>query len=125
MSRNAPLPKAENKSSPYILLSKNPNGVYSVGAIPASSPTAKNEIPPTVAFEADDPPYIGVFGMFGRLTVTLSKKPARVYVQSLIRGDAQELPFNGNEITVSADLLATLHPSEDGSQSAVIIKIEY
>ena len=125
IARNAPLPKAKPGNSPYILLSKNPNGVYSVGAIPASSPTTKNEIPPTVAFEADNPPYIGVFGTFGKLTVTLSKKPARVYIQSLIRGDAQELPINGNEIVVSADLLMTLHPSKDGSQSAVIIKIEY
>jgi hypothetical protein len=119
------LPKVENESSPYILLSKNPNGVYSVGAIPASSPTTKHEAPPTVSFEADEPPYIGIFGMFGRLTVTLSKKPVRAYIQSLIRGEAQVLPIDGNEITVSADLLTTLHPSKDGSQSAVIIKLEY
>ena len=32
---------------------------------------------------------------------------------------------DGNEITVSADLLTALHPSKDGSQSAVIIKLEY
>lgn len=125
MARNAPLPKVENESSPYVLLSKNPNGVYSVGAIPASSPTAKHEAPPTVSFEADEPPYIGIFGEFGKLTVTLSKKPARAYIQSLIRGEAQALPLDGNEITVSADLLTALHPSKDGSQSAVIIKLEY
>ena len=125
MARNAPLPKVECTESSYILLSKNPNGVYSVGAIPPSVSDIENEMPPTVFFEADDPPYIGVFGIFSKLTVSLARIPTRAYIQSLICGDAWEIYPNGNTLAVSADLLQSLHTSTDGSQSAVIIKIEY
>ncbi len=122
MARNAPLPKVEGKDSPYILLSKNPNGVYSVGAI-SSHP--KKETPPKVFFEADDPPYIGVFGAFDRLTVSLSKKPKHAYIQSLIRGEAREIFPEGNLLSVSGDLLRVLHTSSDGSQCAAVIKLIY
>ena len=125
MARNAPLPQVEGTKSSYILLSKNPNGAYSVGAIPPSIPDNKNETHPTVFFEADDPPYIGVFGIFSKLTVSLAKSPKHAYIQSLIRGEAREIYPDGNMITMSADLLRALHTSADGSQSAAIIKIEY
>lgn len=125
MARNAPLPKVKGTDSSYILLSKNPNGVYSVGAIPPSVSDGKSETPPTAFFEADDPSYIGVFGIFSKLTVSLAGTPKRAYIQSLIRGEAREIYPEGNTLTVSADLLRSLHPSADGSQSAVIIKIEY
>ena len=122
MARNAPLPKVEGDDPPYILLSKNPNGVYSVGAISAG---LKKETPPTVSFDADEPNYIGVFGAFDKLTVSLSKTPKRVYIQSLIRGEAREIFPDGDLLTVSGDLLRELHTSSDGSQSAVIMRIEY
>ena len=125
MARNAPLPQVEGTKSSYILLSKNPNGAYSVGAIPPSIPDNKNETYPTVFFEADVPPYIGVFGIFTKLTVSLSRIPKRAYIQSLLRGDARDIYPDGNMITMSADLLRALHTSADGSQSAAIIKIEY
>lgn len=122
MARNAPLPKVEGEDSPYILLSRNPNGVYSVGAI---SSGLKKETPPTVSFEADEPPYIGVFGAFGKLTVSLSKKPRRAYIQSLIRGEAREIFPEDNLLVLSGDLLRALHTSTDGSQSAAIVKLIY
>ena len=125
MARNAPLPKVETENGPYILLSKNPNGVYSVGAISPSSPNSKKETPPIVSFEADNPPYIGVFGTFAKLTVAFSQKPKHAYIQSLIRGEAREIFPDGNLLTVSGDLLHELHTSDDGSQSAVIIKLTY
>ena len=125
MARNAPLPKVENEDGPYILLSKNPNGVYSVGAISPSSPDSKKETPPTVSFEADKPPYIGVFGTFAKLTVSLSQKPEHVYIQSLIRGEAMEIDPDGNVLTVSGELLRAIHTSADGSQSAAVIKLVY
>lgn len=122
LARNAPLPKIECEDAPYILFSKNPNGIYSVGAI---SSGLKKETPPTVSFEADEAPYIGIFGAFGKLTVSLSKKPKRAYIQSLIRGEAREIFPEGNLLIVSGDLLRALHTSTDGSQSAVVIKLEF
>jgi hypothetical protein len=122
IARNAPLPKVEGENTPYILLSKNPNGVYSVGAI---SSGLKKETPPTVSFEADDPSYIGIFGAFEKLSISLSTKPKRAYIQSLIRGEAREIFPDNNRLIISGDLLQALHTSADGSQSAAAIKLIY
>ena len=124
IARNAALPEVEGEDPPYILLSKNPSGVYSVGAIPPSSESEK-QTPPRVSFEADTPPFIGVFGSFDTLTVSLAKPPKRVYVQSLIRGEAREIFPVGSRLTLSGNLLRELHTSSDGSQSAAVVKILY
>ncbi len=126
VARNLSLPTIKNnENSPYLLLSKNPNGAISIGAINSSSKKGLTETPPTVEVDLDNPTYIGVFGLFTKLTFNLNKQPQKVYIQSLIKGEAVQLNTNSCSLDINLELLKDLHLSTDGSQSAVIIKIEY
>ena len=120
IARNAPLPKVQGDNCPFILFSKSPNGIYCVGAINTGHDNA-----PSIAFEAERPQYIGVFGWFENLTVTLEEIPRRAYIQSLIRGNAMQIDISKNTLNVSADILNLLYTSIDNSDSAVIIKLDY
>ena len=125
VARNLQLPTVSGENTPYILLSKNPNGVVSIGAINSSSKNGQNESLPTVSMNVESPEYIGVFGWFDSLKINFEKVPKTIYVQSLIRGDAKEISLCGKELILSYDLLKELHLSTDGSQSAIIVKINY
>lgn len=126
VARNLPLPNVvDDENCPYILASKNPNGTIGIGAINSSSKNGKSETPPTVELNLENPEYIGVFGWFKKIIFNFNKKPKSIYAQSLIRGNARQLTLNANTLNIDLETLKSLHLSTDGSQSAIVLKIEY
>lgn len=124
VARNAPLPTVTGEHLPYVLLSKSPDGNYGIGAIPVSSDVKSTE-PPCVSFAMDAGEFLGIFGWFEQVSVTLKAPPKKAYIQSLVRGEARELTLDGDRLTVDLAMLRSLYSSIDGSDSAVAVHFEY
>ena len=125
MSRNMPLPVIEGEDPPYVCACKNPNGAYALGAFKSTSD--RHERAPRITLSTPCAEYVGIFGDFEQVTLCTERTAKRVYLQSLIRGEAIEIDEAacGDRVVLSRNRLMSVYPSIDRSENAVVVKIEY
>ncbi|MBR3893844.1 MAG: hypothetical protein IKJ35_01705 [Clostridia bacterium] len=129
IARNTPLPLVESdERAPFVIASKNPSGAYSLAAIRRRMALESTTSPRVTCFAADAE-RVGIFGSFASVTLQFDRPVASVTAQSLIRGQALTLDaaktVNGSTVTLSGALLASLDTTEDNSENAVMVTVEF
>lgn len=135
ISRNCKLPdvsKDEDGNVPYVLASRNPEGVFSVATL-GRTMDRKYEIPKCdVGIDIGDCKTVGVFGEYKSLTIkTSGGKFNSVLMQDLAGSYAydvtDEVIFGENEIILSGTLIHNIgtisQPETDTSESGLVVRL--
>ena len=123
----------ENGNVPYIVGSKNPNGVFSVATL-GRTIERKYEIPKCdMVIDVGEADFIGVFGEYKNLILKTSCKDIRrILMQDLADDRAYDVTkmvaIDDDKITISGELINKIgtiaQPDDDISEPGVVIKLE-
>ena len=136
VSRHMPLPVVDSQSEtrPFVLASRYPNGATAVATIGRTLDRDYVSSPIPVRFEVEDwKAPIGLFGVFGDVTIRFRSLPASIciYAQDLKADKAENITnkvsIRNSSITFPADLLRRVGLSAaafgDKSDPGLVIKI--
>ncbi len=122
----------EDGNVPYIVASKNPNGVFSVAAL-GRTIDREYRIPKCdVTFNIEDADTVGAFGEYKNLILErFGKKVNRVFMQDLADTHAYDITdaadISENRISIPGELVSKIgkmsQPKEDTSEPGVVIKL--
>lgn len=124
----------ENGSEPYVIVSKNPNGVFSIATLGRTMGREYRLPCCDVTVDAENADTVGIFGAYRSLTLLgVNTKSARVFMQDLADEQAydvtDDLFFDERGLTVPGTLIEritrTVHSvgDADTSESGVVLKI--
>ena len=136
ISRHMPLPEVDSRadSRPFVLASRYPNGATAVAAIGRTLDREYVSCGVPASFEVEDwKAPIGLFGVFGDVTIRFRSLPAsiRIYAQDLKADKAEDITektsIRNSRVTFPADLLRRIGLSAasfgDKSDPGLVIKI--
>ena len=136
VTRGLALPEVKGADGevPYVVGSRNPNGVLTFAAMPLLDPvkmsyTPKAEVRFDAALEPDA--SVGVFGRFGKLVLDDRTGGRRIFARDILGGDsiditaqcvreAGRVALPGN---VLAEIGASKNPSGDDSEPGAVIEV--
>ena len=118
--------RVNGEIKPYVAVSLNPNGAYSVTIQPRLIDGISRY--PDAVVTCDIPAGVDIIGVLGvgcDLRLHLSCVPSKVYVQSLLADEAFELTegIEGNTVTLTAELARRIFGGKDLSAPALMLKI--
>ena len=121
---------------PFVVASRNPNGTISIAALGRTSDEAHYHTNPAadVSLDAGDlTGPIGIFGVYGSLTLTFNQSLAgqTVWAQDLLADAAQDITarvtISGNSITIPGELIREIgtsqNPAGDPSEPGLVLQI--
>lgn len=123
----------EDGNIPYIVSSKNPNGVFSITTLGRTMGRIYKIPKCNIEIDAEDTEIIGAFGEYKNLLIKSKlKNITRVLMQDLAGEDAYDITndvkISCGEVIVSGDIIHNIgiesQPKEDTSEPGVIIKLE-
>ena len=127
IARNLPVTSiwVEAETKPFVAASLNPNGAYTVAALPRM--VGEWQCPEAVV-RCEIPTGVDTIGLFGGncdFVLRLSATPSKVYVQSLIGDEAFELTegLDGHTVTITADFAKQAFGGSDLTAPALMLKI--
>ncbi len=136
ISRHMKLPEvgSQSESRPFVLASRYPNGATAVAAIGRTLDRDYVSRPVPVSFEVEDwKAPIGLFGVFGDVTIRFRSLPAsvRIYAQDLKADKAEDITgrtsIRNSAVTFPGELLRRIGLSAasfgDKSDPGLVIKI--
>lgn len=123
----------KNGKIPYIVASKNPNGVFSVAALGRTLGREYGIPECEVTVDAENAEFIGVFGEYKELTIkTELKNITGVYMQDIAGEEAYDVTgdvvFEDGKIIVPGELIhkigTSAQPEGDTSEPGAVIKLK-
>lgn len=134
VARGIELPKVHsaNGEAPYVVASRNPNGIVTVAALPVIDQTKGSRTPKvdvTLAAELSDEAPLGVFGHLGSLTLHDATAGERIFARDILGGPAIDITAqcarHEGMITLPGDLLTRLGsafnaPSDDSEPGTCV-----
>ena len=135
ISRGCALPTVapdENGNIPYVIASKNPNGVFSVATLGRTQDRSYFLPRCDVSIDTVDSDTIGIFGEYKNIIMNTSFEAIeRVLIQDLAADSAyditEDVSFCCGRLTLSGELVRSIcneaQPVSDTSESGVVLKI--
>lgn len=136
IARNTELPEVKKedkeKELPYIIASKNPNGVYSIATLGRTFGRTYRIPKRNIVIKTGNSNTIGVFGEYENLFIqTEFDKIEKVYAQDIAADYALDITdlvkIENREIVLSGELIHSLgtivQPKNDTSEPGLVVKI--
>lgn len=135
LARNCDFPTVsedENGNIPYIVASRNPNGVFSVATL-GRTLDRKYTIPEcNVTFRIENADTVGVFGSYRNLILKTSRQTIRTVLMQDLADDfaydvTDTVSFSDGTLTVPGDLIQKIgtsaQPQSDTSEAGILIRL--
>ncbi len=135
ISRHMPLPKIKpdkNGLIPYIVSSKNPNGIISIAALGRT--LGREYILPKCEIEIDggDSRMFGIFGEYEKLIINTEFKDVRIFIQDIAANVAVEISsrvdFLDNKMVIDGKIMhdfgTMCNGTGDTSEPGVVLAIK-
>jgi len=121
--------RVDGTVKPYVAASLNPSDAYSIGAFPRVIDGYHHY--PKSAVHCEIPVGVTTIGTFGAncdMYLHLNRTPAKVYVQSLVGEEVQDMTdrlVSGDTVTLSAEDMQTMFAATDKTAPALLIRLEF